>query len=111
MALMKDLPYAKKSLGQHWLSDQASLAAICAAAELSSDDTVLEIGPGVGTLTALLVERDARVVAVEVDETLARELPERVKTSNLEVVRQDILKLDTRTLPAGYKVVANIPYY
>lgn len=105
------LPFAKKSLGQHWLHDESSLTAMCDAADVSADDVVLEVGPGVGTLTELLVKRAKRVVAVEFDEKLAHELPARVQASNLEVVQQDILRFDLTSLPAGYKVVANIPYY
>ncbi len=108
---MNELPYAKKSLGQHWLTDFGSLAAMCDAAEVQDGDTVLEIGPGVGTLTELLVERADKVVAVEFDEKLAAELPRRRPESNLEVVNQDILRFDLTTMPADYKVVANIPYY
>lgn len=104
-------PYAKKSLGQHWLNDQEALLAMCDAVEVHKDDTVLEIGPGLGTLTELLVERAAHVVAVEFDATLAVELPKRVPAANLSVVTQDILSFDLTALPVGYKVVANIPYY
>ncbi len=108
---MKDLPYAKKSLGQHWLTDFLSLSAMCDAADVSDHDTVLEIGPGLGTLTELLCERAARVIAVEFDEKLAEALPRRVPESNLQVVQNDILSFDLTKLPADYKVVANIPYY
>lgn len=104
-------PYAKKSLGQHWLNDQATLEDICDAAELDGDDTVLEIGPGPGSLTKLLVQEVKEVVAVEFDERFARDLPKAVPADNLQVVHQDILKFDLTQLPAGYKVVANIPYY
>lgn len=106
-----DDPFAKKSLGQHWLKDEASLAAMCDAAEVGLDDIVLEIGPGPGTLTAELVESAKEVIAVEFDEALARDLPKRVPADNLRVVRQDILKFDLTSLPPDYKVVANIPYY
>lgn len=106
-----DRPPAKKSLGQHWLYDEASLRAICDAAELSGDDTVLEIGPGPGTLTAMLVQAAGRVIAVELDEALVRKLPEQVPAANLEIVQGDILQFDLTKLPAGYKVTANIPYY
>lgn len=84
---------------------------MCNAADIQDGDTVLEIGPGLGTLTELLVERADRVIAVEFDQKLALELPRRVPDSNLTVVHQDILRFDLTTLPAGYKVVANIPYY
>ena len=108
---MKDLPYAKKSLGQHWLTDAPALEAICEAAELTIDDVVLEIGPGVGTLTEYLVQQAGRVIAVEFDQKLATELPTRVGAANLQVVEQDILQFDFTSLPPDYKVVANIPYY
>jgi 16S rRNA (adenine1518-N6/adenine1519-N6)-dimethyltransferase len=58
----------KKSLGQHWLKDEATLAAICDAADLSTEDTVLEIGPGLGHLTRQLLKRAGQVIAVELDE-------------------------------------------
>lgn len=108
---MDDLPLAKKSLGQHWLHDQASLHAICNAAELQPSDTVLEVGPGLGTLTALLAKKAKQVTAVELDKKLALALPSRVAVPNLSIVNQDILTFDFSTLPKGYKVVANIPYY
>jgi 16S rRNA (adenine1518-N6/adenine1519-N6)-dimethyltransferase len=108
---MSKEPIARKSLGQHWLQDPESLEAICDAAELQPDDTVLEIGPGLGSLTRLLVERAGQVIAVELDEKLASELPARVKAENLKIMSQDILDFDFAGLPAGYKVAANIPYY
>ena len=108
---MTDLPFAKKSLGQHWLNDQATLEDICDSAELSGEDTVLEIGPGPGSLTKLLVQEVKKVVAVEFDERFARDLSKTVPADNLKVIHQDILKFDLTTLPKDYKVVANIPYY
>jgi len=108
---MKDLPSTKKSLGQHWLEDTDSLNAMLDSAEVSLDDTVLEIGPGPGTLTEELVHSARQITAVEFDQDLARELPLRVQAPNLTVVNQDILKFDLTSMPQGYKVVANIPYY
>jgi len=108
---MNDLPYAKKSLGQHWLTDELSLEAMCDTAEVGPDDIVLEIGPGLGTLTALLVQRAKQVIAVEFDAKLATELRGRVRAENLDIVQQDILSFDFTSLPPDYKVVANIPYY
>lgn len=108
---MTGQPAPKKSLGQHWLNDPASLQAMCEAAELQTDDIVLEIGPGTGALTQLLTQKANRVLAVELDESLARELPRRVTAQNLEIVQADILRFDFTKLPTGYKVVANIPYY
>lgn len=101
----------KKSLGQHWLKDPEILAEIAEAAEIEGDDVVLEIGPGLGTLTSRLLARAGRVVAVEFDADLARKLPGQFPGKNLEVINQDILQFDLRQLPAGYKVVANVPYY
>lgn len=105
----QDLP--KKSLGQHWLKDADSLAAMCDAAEVQAGDTVLEIGPGLGTLTGLLTKRAKKVIAVEFDETLAQALPAAIGASNLDTIHQNILKFDLTTLPKSYKIVANIPYY
>lgn len=105
------IPIPKKSLGQHWLEDPYTLETICQAATVSSTDTVLEIGPGLGTLTRSLVAQAKQVVAVEFDTDLANTLPSRVPADNLTVVHQDILSFDLTSLPAGYKVVANIPYY
>lgn len=105
------MPPTNKSLGQHWLQDMETLQAMCEAAGVSPQDTVLEIGPGPGSLTKLLVQRAKQVIAVEFDAELARDLPKRVPAANLEVVKQDILKFDLTTLPPNYKVIANIPYY
>jgi 16S rRNA (adenine1518-N6/adenine1519-N6)-dimethyltransferase len=100
-----------KSLGQHWLKDRDVLAHIADSAELTPDDTVLEIGPGLGTLTSELLRRAKRVVAVEFDSELARKLPAQFPGTNLEVVAEDILSFDLTTLPKNYAVVANVPYY
>ena len=105
----------RKSLGQHFLTDPRVANKIVAAAEPSSEDVVVEVGPGSGVLTRRLVERAGRVIAVELDERLASELPGRLGLpDNLEVHQGD-----ARTAPiadwvgAGqpYKVVANLPYY
>ncbi|MGB4762860.1 MAG: 16S rRNA (adenine(1518)-N(6)/adenine(1519)-N(6))-dimethyltransferase RsmA [Candidatus Saccharimonas sp.] len=101
----------KKELGQHWLKDRSILAAIADDADLSIDDTILEIGPGLGTLTSELLRRAGRVVAVEFDPDLARKLPGQFPGKNLEVIHTDILQFDLDSLPTGYKVVANVPYY
>lgn len=100
-----------KSLGQHWLHDRDVLAHIADLAELKKGDTVLEIGPGLGTLTSELLRRSQKVVAVEFDSELARKLPGQFPGKNLEVIQSDILSFDLSTLPPGYKVVANVPYY
>ncbi len=100
-----------KSLGQHWLKDRAVLAHIADCAELDPEDTVLEIGPGLGTLTSELLRRAKRVVAVEFDGELARKLPAQFPGKDLEVVTSDILSFDLSTMPTDYAVVANVPYY
>ena len=101
----------KKSLGQHWLKDPEILADIAEAAELTCDDVVLEIGPGLGTLTSRLLARANSVTAVEFDTDLARKLPGQFPGKKLTVVNQDILQFDLNQLPKNYKVVANVPYY
>ncbi len=100
-----------KSLGQHWLFDSKSLGDICDAAELTPEDTILEIGPGLGPLTTELVVRTKQVIAVELDRELAAALPSRVGAKNLEVWQGSILDYNFSTLPKEYKVVANVPYY
>ena len=101
----------KKSLGQHWLKDPEILADIAEAAELTCDDVVLEIGPGLGTLTSRLLARANSVTTVEFDTDLARKLPGQFPGKKLTVVNQDILQFDLNQLPKNYKVVANVPYY
>jgi 16S rRNA (adenine1518-N6/adenine1519-N6)-dimethyltransferase len=100
-----------KSLGQHWLRDRELLEDIAACAELTSSDTVLEVGSGLGTLTSVLLGHADKVVAVEFDETLARNLPAQFPGKNLQVLHDDILTFNLSQLPKNYKVVANIPYY
>jgi 16S rRNA (adenine1518-N6/adenine1519-N6)-dimethyltransferase len=100
-----------KTLGQHWLTDRGVLSSIANCADLMLGDTVLEIGPGLGTLTSELLRRAGKVVAVEFDSELARKLPSQFPGKNLQVVSDDILKFDLSKMPIGYKVVANIPYY
>lgn len=101
----------KKELGQHWLKDPAVLSGIADSIFLAKTDTVLEVGPGLGTLTSALLKRCGKVLAVEYDTDLARKLPGQFPGKNLEVVNADFLLFDLSILPMGYKVVANIPYY
>ena len=107
---MSDL-YAKKSLGQHWLNDDGVLNAICDVGKVTSEDTVLEIGPGQGSLTTVLLNRGAQVTAVELDERLGKQLDEKFKSKPFILNMLSILDFDLSTLPIDYKVVANIPYY
>lgn len=101
----------KKHLGQHWLKDPEILAEIADEADISLEDHVLEIGPGLGTLTSRLLARAGAVTAVEFDSDLARKLPGQFPGKNLTVVNEDILQFNLDNLPANYKVVANVPYY
>lgn len=100
-----------KSLGQHWLKNREILADIARNAELTDQDTVLEIGPGPGTLTSVLLSQAKKVIAVEFDEDLANKLPKQFPGKDLQVIHSDILAFDLSQMPAGYKVVANVPYY
>jgi len=100
-----------KSLGQHWLRDLGVLEQIAGYAGLGSDDVVLEIGPGLGTLTAVLASHAGRVVAVEFDKHLADNLTKTFRAKNVVVLSKDFLQFDLDVLPEGYKVVGNIPYY
>lgn len=100
-----------KSLGQHWLKDRLILEAIADCVDIAPDDTVLEIGPGLGTLTSVLLDRARKVVAVEFDPDLARKLPGQFPGKQLQVYNDDILSFDLRALPERYVVVANVPYY
>lgn len=100
-----------KALGQHWLTDRFILGQIADSASITPSDTVLEIGPGLGTLTSELLKRAENVVAVEFDQDLARKLPGQFPGTNLEVRNEDILSFDLSNLPANYVVVANVPYY
>jgi 16S rRNA (adenine1518-N6/adenine1519-N6)-dimethyltransferase len=84
---------------------------MCDAAAVQANDTVLEIGPGLGSLTELLAKQAKQVIAVEFDKKLAADLSHRVKADNLQIISQDILSFDFTSLPANYKIVANIPYY
>jgi 16S rRNA (adenine1518-N6/adenine1519-N6)-dimethyltransferase len=100
----------KKSLGQHWLTDKQALEDICLLASLSKDDVVVEIGPGTGNLTKLLLNNSKRVIAIELDQFLSTKLIDQ-NIENLEVINQDILSFNFNNLPTNYKIVANIPYY
>ena len=108
---------ARKSLGQHFLIDEEVLGAVVSAAELTGGDVVIEIGPGLGVLTRELARRAGRVVAVELDSSLANALRQTLASlENVTVVDGDILKLEPAALlqgqeTGGYKVVANLPYY
>jgi len=105
-------PDPKKQLGQHWLHDTASLSAMVTAADVQAGDYVIEIGPGLGTLTAKLLRAGAVVHAIEFDPDLAQTLSKRLgNPAQLTLTQADIMQFDFTVIPAGYKIVANIPYY
>ena len=106
----------KKYLGQHFLKNKTILEEMARAAEISKKDIVLEVGPGLGSLTAILAERAGKVIAVEKDYDLISVLREKfLEHKNVEIIEGDILKLPSlrrRGLgEVNYKIVANIPYY
>lgn len=104
---------ASKKLGQNFLIDSGVVDEIVNAAEISSDDEVLEIGPGIGTLTQGLLEAGAKVTAVELDKKLPAVLAQTLAGyENFKLIQGDILKVDIAELmPKNFKVVANLPYY
>lgn len=109
---MDNAPHAKKSLGQHWLTDPFSLDCMVESADISENDSVLEIGPGYGTLTERLLATGANVTALEFDQSLLAGLSQRFADNpNFTLLHGDIRTFNFDTLPTNYKVVANIPYY
>ncbi|MDO4935745.1 MAG: 16S rRNA (adenine(1518)-N(6)/adenine(1519)-N(6))-dimethyltransferase RsmA [Phascolarctobacterium sp.] len=104
---------AKKKLGQNFLIDPSVVEKIAAAAELTPNDRVLEIGPGIGTLTQGLAESGAEVVAVELDQRLIPVLGNTLADyPNVKVMQGDILEMDIPKLISGpFKCCANLPYY
>src|SRR3989338_9162598 len=107
------MTFAKKSLGQNFLTDVKILNKIVNAADITPEDTVIEVGPGKGSMTDILSQRASRVIAVEKDFRLIPFLKERFSDSNVEIIESDILKFIPREFlkEERYKIVANIPYY
>ena len=107
----------KKKLGQNFINDDHLLSKIVAAAEVSAEDVVIEIGPGAATLTAALAKKAKQVIAVEIDKDLYPIINERMaEFENFELVCGDAMKVDFDELAAKYgvkryKIVANLPYY
>jgi 16S rRNA (adenine1518-N6/adenine1519-N6)-dimethyltransferase len=114
----------RKGLGQHFLIDEEALGLIISASELTAADVVMEIGPGLGTLTRELARQAGEVIAVELDNKLAVILGETLAScNNITIVNEDVLRIAPTALlqaqkpsrvissPLGYKVVANLPYY
>ena len=108
----------QKKFGQNFLIDTHVLDKIIAAAEITKDDFVLEIGPGIGTMTQYLAESAGKVTAVEIDKSLIPVLEDTLKEyQNVTIINEDVLKLDLNDLVLKenggrpIKVVANLPYY
>lgn len=104
----------RKSLGQNFIHDPNTLEKIVNSADLSSETTILEIGPGTGAMTELLAQRAGLVIAVELDSRLEGMLRQRLEPyANVTLVFQDILETDVASLMDGrdFVVVANVPYY
>lgn len=103
-----------RSKGQNFLINEEVYDAVVVAAELRPDDLVLEVGPGLGFLTAKLAQKAGKVVAVELDDKLAAYLKTAIKTQNLgnvEIINRDILSLSLNLASeTKYKIVANLPY-
>ncbi len=101
----------KKRLGQNFLINGEIIQDIIEFANISPEDTILEIGPGVGFVTEQLIKHAKKVIAVELDEEAIKEL-KKLNAPNLEIIHNDILKTDISSLcEEKVKVVANIPYY
>ncbi len=106
-----------KSLGQNFLTDENVVTRIVDTAEVTSSDLVMEIGPGIGSMTGELAARAGRVVAVEIDRHLIPALKENLKEfSNLEIINEDIMKVNVKNITGNeqnmtLKVAANLPYY
>jgi 16S rRNA (adenine1518-N6/adenine1519-N6)-dimethyltransferase len=101
----------KKRLGQNFLINSEVIQDIIEFANIQPEDTVIEIGPGVGFVTEQLIKHAKKVIAIELDEEAIKEL-EKLNAPNLEIIHNDVLKTDLSELTEGeFKVVANIPYY
>lgn len=101
----------QKKFGQNFLIDSHVLDKIILAADINKDDVVLEIGPGIGTMTQAIAENAKKVIAVEIDDNLIPILKENLKDyDNVEIINEDVMKVDIASLGVN-KVVANLPYY
>jgi 16S rRNA (adenine1518-N6/adenine1519-N6)-dimethyltransferase len=107
------MPPVRKSLGQHFLNDRRILERIADALEVTGSETVLEIGPGRGSLSDVLAPRAKRLVLIEYDRALAALLRERYAgTPSVEVVEADVLTVNLGAVASGpYRLVGNVPYY
>ena len=125
MSILKDTKFimdkyhitANKNLGQNFLIDDDTVSGIVDAANVSKDDLIIEIGPGLGTLTKELLEKAGKVVCIELDKRMIEILNDRFSMyNNFEIINDDVLKVDLRELiqkenMPHTKIVANLPYY
>ena len=112
---------ANKNLGQNFLINESVVEKIIETADIKKDELVIEIGPGLGTLTEFLLQKSGKVICVELDEKMIKILKDRFfMYNNLEIINEDILKLDLKelikkekssNLITKVKIVANLPYY
>lgn len=106
---------ANKSLGQNFLINEQIIDDIVNVSNVTADDVIIEIGPGLGSLTAKLADNAKKVIAIELDENMINILSERFSLyKNVEIIHADVLKVDLNKLIDGegnVKVVANLPYY
>ena len=110
---------ANKKLGQNFLIDDTVIEKIISSAEIEKNDLIIEIGPGLGTLTSKLLEKAGKVIAIELDERMIKILTDRFKLyNNFELINEDVLKVDLKKLifenaiaEGKAKIVANLPYY
>lgn len=99
-----------KNLGQNFLFDEDALNLI--AENAKEEDTIIEIGPGLGTLTAILLERAKKVITIELDPKMCKILKERFMLyNNIEIINDDVLRIDINEIAPDAKVIANLPYY
>ena len=101
---------AKKRLGQNFLTDEKAVETILDVSDITKEDVVVEIGPGLGFVTEHLVNLAKKVYAVELDEDMVNEIS-KIDADNLEIIHNDILKTDLSQFGSNLKIVANIPYY
>lgn len=105
---------ANKKLGQNFLINQQIIDEIIEKAEITKEDVVLEIGPGLGSLTKALIQNAKKVIVVELDDNMIPILKNRFGEENLEIIHEDILKINLNDIIKAngrIKVVANLPYY
>jgi 16S rRNA (adenine1518-N6/adenine1519-N6)-dimethyltransferase len=106
-------PPVLKTYGQHFLSDKKILAGIVDALAPTERDTVVEVGPGRGSLTDILVERSGRVIGIEIDRALAEQLAKRyAERTNVQIVQGDVLETDLHDIAGhDFLLIGNVPYY